>query len=64
MQLFTHIAAIAILAGPLSLVLGAQTVEEITINIQNAQNEVTDANDDAKNVNTAVDGALDYNVGR
>lgn len=63
MQLFNHIATIAILAGPLSVVLGAQTIEEITINIQKAQSAITNANNDAKNVNNAVVATRRYSVG-
>lgn len=63
MHFFNKIAALAVLAaGPLRLVLAAQTAEEITINIQDAQAAVASAQQDAKNVNSAVEGALDYNV--
>lgn len=77
MRFSNSIAAIAILAGPLRLVFGAQTIEQvsrpakcassnlpelkITLNLHDAENDVTDANDDAQNVN-AVNGALDYTV--
>lgn len=42
---------------------GAQTIKEVTINIQNAQNAVTNANNDAKNVNNRIGATRKYSVG-
>lgn len=43
--------------------VGAQIMEEITINIQNARNAVTNANNDAKNVNNRIGATRKYSVG-
>ena len=61
MYIFNHLAIIAILSGSLTAVLGAQTVEQIAIDLQEAQNAISNADDDAKNIN-AVTGATTYTV--
>ncbi|KAK3172559.1 hypothetical protein OEA41_005882 [Lepraria neglecta] len=51
MQFINHLSALAILAGPITHVLAAQTIEQITIAIQDLTNSINRANDYANGVN-------------
>ena len=59
MHFINHLSALAILAGPIIHVLAAQTIEQITIAIQELMISINRANGYANSVNV-LNGEVDY----